>query len=356
MFRIFLQKVTFELSRKQYKLIYVGKMTDGAEYMALFAKDESPIFSFISIADFDAAELSNDYNDRLNEIMSELLKDNREFFGKAVCVNVLYSEMLNNAGKFADEQETIRDGDIHNIWWYTDGKSLRFGSGQPDKILGIEKYIKNAVDAELDKAEQDIVYINKIENQLSVLKPSGKFPIITAVILAADVFIFLMQLIFGWENNFIFSYGINRELIFSEGQFYRLFTYMFIHSGFEHIAFNGVSLCIYGTRIEKYFGKISFAAIYFLSGLLGGIISALFNSGFAVGASGAIFGLIGAALVLSKKKHQDIGGLGYMTMIIVAVSNISIGMMTANVDNFGHIGGFLGGLITGYAIYRLRKE
>ena len=45
-----------------------------------------------------------------------------------------------------------------------------------------------------------------------------------------------------------------------------------------------------------------------------------------------------------------------MTMIIVAVSNISIGMMTANVDNFGHIGGFLGGLITGYAIYRLRKE
>ena len=102
MFRIFLQKVTFELSRKQYKLIYVGKMTDGAEYMALFAKDESPIFSFISIADFDAVELSNDYNDRLNEIMSELLKDNREFFGKAVCVNVLYSEMLNNAGKFAD--------------------------------------------------------------------------------------------------------------------------------------------------------------------------------------------------------------------------------------------------------------
>ena len=55
-------------------------------------------------------------------------------------------------------------------------------------------------------------------------------------------------------------------------------------------------------------------------------------------------------------KRQNIDGLGYMTMLIIAVSSIGMGMMTANVDNFGHIGGFIGGIIIGYAACRLKKE
>ena len=93
-----------------------------------------------------------------------------------------------------------------------------------------------------------------------------------------------------------------------------------------------------------------------MSGILGGILSAALNGGYAVGASGAIFGLIGAVLILSKMKRRNIDGLGYMTMLIIAVSSIGMGMMTANVDNFGHIGGFIGGIIIGYAACRLKKE
>lgn len=295
LFETFLQKLTSELSEKQYKLIYIEKVDGQKEYMALFLKDESPILSFVSVVDFGKNGVIDGYTEKLNGIMEELLNDNKEFFNNAVCVNILYSDCVDSVKKFADGIGNLRDSNIHNIWWYTDGNIVGYGCGQPNKILGL-------------------------------------------------------------ENNFILKYGINGDMIFYGGQYYRLITYMFIHSGWEHIAFNCISLYIYGTRTEKYFGKAGFFVTYFLSGILGGILSAALNGGYAVGASGAIFGLIGAVLILSKMKHRNIDGLGYMTMLIIAVSSIGMGMMTANVDNFGHIGGFIGGIIIGYAACRLKKE
>lgn len=356
LFETFLQKLTSELSEKQYKLIYIEKIDGQKEYMALFLKDESPILSFVSVVNFGIDGVIDGYTEKLNGIMEELLNDNKEFFNNAVCVNILYSNCVDGVKKFADSMGNLRDSNIHNIWWYTDGNIVGYGCGQPSKILGIEKYVKNALDSDFYEPNRNIEDINKMKNQLSALRSEGKFPIVMTAILAADIFVFLIQTIFGLENNFILKYGINGDMIFYGGQYYRLITYMFIHSGWEHIAFNCISLYIYGTRTEKYFGKVGFFVIYFLSGMLGGILSAALNGGYAVGASGAIFGLIGAVLILSKMKRQNIDGLGYMTMLIIAVSSIGMGMMTANVDNFGHIGGFIGGIIIGYAACRLKKE
>jgi len=356
LFETFLQKLTSELSEKQYKLIYIEKVDGQKEYMALFLKDESPILSFVSVVDFGKNGVIDGYTEKLNGIMEELLNDNKEFFNNAVCVNILYSDCVDSVKKFADGIGNLRDSNIHNIWWYTDGNIVGYGCGQPNKILGIEKYVKNALDSDFYEPNRNIEDINKMKNQLSALRSEGKFPIVMTAILAADIFVFLIQTIFGLENNFILKYGINGDMIFYGGQYYRLITYMFIHSGWEHIAFNCISLYIYGTRTEKYFGKAGFFVIYFLSGILGGILSAALSGGYAVGASGAIFGLIGAVLILSKMKHRNIDGLGYMTMLIIAVSSIGMGMMTANVDNFGHIGGFIGGIIIGYAACRLKKE
>ena len=89
MFETFLQKLTSELSEKQYKLIYIEKVDGQKEYMALFLKDESPILSFVSVVDFGKNGVIDGYTEKLNGIMEELLNDNKEFFNNAGCVNIL---------------------------------------------------------------------------------------------------------------------------------------------------------------------------------------------------------------------------------------------------------------------------
>ena len=152
------------------------------------------------------------------------------------------------------------------------------------------------------------------------------------------------------ENEFISRFGVNAELIFSRGQYYRLFTYMFIHSGWEHILANMFFLFIYGSRFEKYFGKY-FLPVYFVSGFCGGLMSAALNGGsFGVGASAAIFGVLGALLVILKKSGQRLGGVDYMTMLVIVVFEIGMGVLTPGVDNFGHAGGLLAGLVCGFIV------
>ena len=85
LFETFLQKLTSELSEKQYKLIYIEKVDGQKEYMALFLKDESPILSFVSVVDFGKNGVIDGYTEKLNGIMEELLNDNKEFFNNAVC-------------------------------------------------------------------------------------------------------------------------------------------------------------------------------------------------------------------------------------------------------------------------------
>ena len=131
---------------------------------------------------------------------------------------------------------------------------------------------------------------------------------------------------------------------------------MFLHGGIEHIAMNSLSLYIYGTRTEKYSGTAKFIFVYIISGIAGGLLSALFNYSFAVGASGAIFGIIGFMLALCRKTGKQIDGLGYMTMLLIAIVSIGFGFADPQIDNFGHIGGFIAGFIVGNIMYRKNKE
>ena len=96
--------------------------------------------------------------------MEELLNDNKELFNNAVCVNILYSDCVDGVKKFADSMGNLRDSNIHNIWWYTEeinGNIVGYGCGQPNKILGIEKYVKNALDSDFYEPNRNIEDINK---------------------------------------------------------------------------------------------------------------------------------------------------------------------------------------------------
>jgi membrane associated rhomboid family serine protease len=137
----------------------------------------------------------------------------------------------------------------------------------------------------------------------------------------------------------------------ADGEVYRVITSGFIHAGVTHLLFNMLSLWVLGSLLEPVVGRLRFGLIYFAS-LLVGSLGALIAQpvGFTVGASGAIFGLLGAAIVVLRSRGIDpmesglVFWLGFNLLFTFTVSGISIG---------GHIGGLVGGTLAAIAIYEL---
>ena len=121
---------------------------------------------------------------------------------------------------------------------------------------------------------------------------------------------------------------------------------MLLHAGLLHLASNSIYLYYFGVRAERLLGTGKFLVLYLVSGLCGGVFSVLFsgNAGVSIGASGAIYGLLGAMLLLTKKRGARYTGMNYSTMLLLAATAIGFGFLQEGVDNFAHIGGFLGGI------------
>ncbi len=143
----------------------------------------------------------------------------------------------------------------------------------------------------------------------------------------------------------IYKMALDKYMV-SQGEIYRFFTYMFTHGGLEHYICNNFSLLILGSRVEKYTGHIKFLTIYILSGIIAGCTSFIFTPyGLAVGASGAIFGIVGMLIYLSYKLKHSVGGFDFYIAVIYAIVGAASGFLIPNVDNFAHIGGLIGGIV-----------
>ena len=258
LFDEFLKKTAAVLSGRHFELI--GGVPGAA---AVFIKDECPVVYIVSLADFSSVEPES-YEKFMTAVAESVLKKNRDILNNAVCVNVLYSPD-GAAQEFIDGRDSLRQNGVHNIWWMTDGKTLTFGKGQPDRVFGIEKSVRDALESEAEDRERSVGEISREKFEQAAIRPSDRFPVFASVLIAVNTVIFLIQYFSGLENEFISRFGVNAELIFSRGQYYRLFTYMFIHSGWEHILANMFFLFIYGSRLEKYFGKY-LLPVYFVSG------------------------------------------------------------------------------------------
>ena len=139
------------------------------------------------------------------------------------------------------------------------------------------------------------------------------------------------------------NFVINKE-------YYRIFTCMFLHFGFEHLMNNMLSLVIMGSYLEPIVGKIKFLVIYLLAGLGGNVFSLageLLAGDYAVsaGASGAIFGLTGALLCLTILNRGRIAGLTRQGMMIMIGISLYNGFVSDGVDNIAHVGGLLCGFV-----------
>jgi rhomboid protease GluP len=147
----------------------------------------------------------------------------------------------------------------------------------------------------------------------------------------------------GWKNN----------ADIQDGEYYRFLTSTFLHADLPHLFFNMYSLWSIGPSIVSIFGTPYFAVIYLISGLSGSLFSYLFNPNVpSVGASGAIFGLVGALLSYAiTRGESDLLANLFLIIFINVVYGFASG---GRIDNWGHLGGFVAGLVLGFILLSVR--
>ncbi len=178
----------------------------------------------------------------------------------------------------------------------------------------------------------------------------NKFPMITYWLIAVNVILYVVPILFGQYNDLINNYSVWGPAI-REGQVYRLFTGMFLHGGLVHLLFNCYALYVIGSQVESFLGKFKFLVIYLVAGISGALFSMIFGGNYAsIGASGAIFGLMGALVYFGYHYRVYLGNVVKSQIIPLIVLNLALGFFMTGIDNFAHIGGLIGGTLMSIAL------
>ena len=178
----------------------------------------------------------------------------------------------------------------------------------------------------------------------------------TWALLAAIVAVFIVETLLGGSTSseVLIRMGAKYAPRIAAGEYWRLFTSMFLHIGVMHLAFNGYALFIIGTELERLFGTGRFLTVYLFSGLFGSLVSYALSDSLSAGASGAIFGIIGALAAFFLIHRERLGAWGTRRLgniALVLVLNLAWGFSQPDrIDNRAHVGGLLAGLALGWAL------
>ncbi len=186
---------------------------------------------------------------------------------------------------------------------------------------------------------------------------------LTQVIFGANAMVFIAMVAasgpsMDFTGQVMVHFGANFGPFTLSGQWWRLLTYMFLHGGLFHIAMNMWCLWNLGTLCESLYGRWTYAAIYLVTGVAGGLASVAWNPGvLSVGASGAIFGLAGALIASFYLGEFSMAGISIKgtlsSLLFFAGFNLFFGSVVSGIDNACHVGGLVSGLILGAMIARL---
>ena len=185
------------------------------------------------------------------------------------------------------------------------------------------------------------------EQQRPRIYINRRVPVVTYSIAAVTVAAYLVDLLSEWLFGMpmLTLYGAKINAAILAGQWWRLVTPVFLHADFHHILFNMFALLVWGRNLEALLGRARFTAVYFLSGILGCAASFAFSNNMSIGASGAIFGLFGALLYFRREQRALFNAMFGVQVLVIIGINIANGFIVSNIDNFGHIGGLIGGFI-----------
>ena len=155
------------------------------------------------------------------------------------------------------------------------------------------------------------------------------------------------------EQLMTFGAKVNARIL--SGEYWRFVTPIFLHANVMHLLINCYSLYAVGPLVEKMFGRFRFFVVYFTAGIMGNILSFIFSPNAGVGASGAIFGLLGALLYFGLEKPALFKAtFGYNVLIMIFI-NLAYGFSNSGIDNYAHIGGLIGGFLASGLVAEPKK-
>lgn len=211
---------------------------------------------------------------------------------------------------------------------------------------------------EFTQHEVDVMENTNLENAQKIgrtekIETDAYRPFFTYILMIIQVAVFFWLETHGGSTNTttLIKYGAKFNPYIYEGEWWRFFTPIFLHIGYMHIAMNTLALYYLGISVESIYGNARFLFIYIFAGFTGCIASFLFSSTLSAGASGAIFGCLGALLYISTIKPKAFfRSMGVNVLVVLAI-NLAMGFTTTGIDNAGHIGGLAGGFLAAGIVF-----
>lgn len=185
---------------------------------------------------------------------------------------------------------------------------------------------------------------------------------VTALLLLAIAGVFVLETVQGGSTNpeVLLALGANYPpAVLGQGEWWRLFTSVFLHGGFAHVLLNGWALYQLGTLFELAVGSARMLAVYLVAGVAGSAASLLWTQGLSVGASGAIFGLLGAMIAFLLRRRDRLTPFARSLLgqlVGWAVINIFFGFTFPMIDNAAHLGGCAAGFVLGLLLRGRQAE
>ena len=202
---------------------------------------------------------------------------------------------------------------------------------------GLQLFMKITIDIN-KKNKDDAVKVDEVFKK--------KVPYITYALIIINAIIFCLMFFGNYETEFINKYSVWGYGIVNYQEYYRLITGAFLHAEPLHFIFNMYALYIIGSQMESFLGKGKYLIVYFFSTIVGSLFSIIFSKYASIGASGAIFGLLGSLLYFGYHYRVYFGTVLKNQIIPIIVINLAIGFfLSDNIDNFAHIGGLVGGVL-----------
>lgn len=254
---------------------------------------------------------------------------------------IIYTQNLPYYKKLMDSGLTV---------WLADVESNRLliYENQPDDFLDLKKDIEDSL-------------------KVQPTKKKIQYPVVTIALAIANIAVFLYMYVFSRNAEHIMdAYANNWTMVFLSHEVYRLFTCMFIHSGSDHLINNMITLAIVGNETEGKLGHIHFLILYLISGLLSSLASALFHMQEAaytgllvvsVGASGAIYGIYGAYIIITLLRNRNLGiPISVYRIVLITFLLLSSGFSGENIDNVAHLAGLIVGIIISFIYCKCDKS
>ena len=335
--------------------IVIPKDRYGRSIFFAYKKDETAVYS-VAVVNYTGNDkiVREDYENMLRAFRSMVM-------GEAdIRFNLLQVVCTYEAGLALD----IASG--FYPFWLVDvqNERLMIYENQPSVYLDLDRIINDTLDGEsyIVKVYDNVPFDSSSGNKSAYGRKKG-VPVVTVTLIMINILVYVsMELIcMITDSAQIYEYGVlNYRGVVINGELYRLITHFFMHGGIEHICNNMLVLAVIGYYFENTLGHISFGITYMASGLLAGMASLSWYHSIgqevsSLGASGAVFGVCGAMLVMILMNRSKLREVGFFRIGLFLILTLYSGARDEGVDNAAHVAGFIAGVIITLIILLVRK-